>query len=186
MRSAAAGCTACHLHENATQTVFGAGPRHPSIVVVGEQPGDREDREGLPFVGPAGRVLDQALERAGIDPSTVYKTNAVKHFKWRPASGKRRLHARPDRDEIEICKPWLAAEIRLLSPSVVVALGATSATSLLGGTVRIAASRGVTFQAFGLPLFVTFHPSSVLRRREDREERMAELVADLARVRALA
>lgn len=187
LREAARSCTACHLYENATQTVFGDGPSHPDVMVVGEQPGDQEDRKGAPFVGPAGRVLDRALERAGIDPDVVYRTNAVKHFKWRPVSGKRRLHDRPDRNEIEICKPWLMAEIRILSPRVIVALGSTAATSLYGKNVTLGHERGHVRQLEGHPLLVTYHPSSVLRMREDeqREARMAELVEDLELAREL-
>jgi DNA polymerase len=130
-------------------------------------------------------VLDEALERAGIAPREVYRTNAVKHFKWRPTSTKKRLHDRPDRNEIEICKPWLMAEIQLVGPQVVVALGATAAMSLLGKRVSIARQRGEVHDLDGVRVVVTYHPSLVLRRREDKQERMAELVADLQRVRAL-
>jgi uracil-DNA glycosylase family protein len=185
VREAAAGCTACKLYERATQTVFGAGAAHPFIMLVGEQPGDREDRQGLPFVGPAGAKLDEALAQAGIDPTDVYKTNAVKHFKWRPTSGKRRLHDRPDRNEIEICNPWLMKEIQLLGPEVIVALGNTAAVSLLGKNTPIAANRGRAFVTELAPVFLTYHPSSILRQREaeDRELRLAEIVEDLARAR---
>ena len=182
VRRAAASCTACPLYANATQTVFGAGAPRPALMLVGEQPGDREDREGLPFVGPAGRMLDRALERAGIDRTRIYTTNAVKHFKWRPTSGKRRLHDKPNRDEIEACKPWLHKEIQLLSPDVIVALGVTAATSLLGKVVPIGKNRRHAFDRDGAAVLVTFHPSSVLQRREpeDRAARLDEIVEDLA------
>jgi uracil-DNA glycosylase len=185
---AAAACTACPLYARATQTVFGAGAPRPAVMLVGEQPGDREDREGMPFVGPAGRVLDRALERAGIDRTRIYTTNAVKHFKWRPTSGKRRLHDKPNRNEIEACKPWLHKEIQLLSPEVIVALGVTAATSLLGKAVAIAKNRRHPFELDGVPVLVTFHPSSVLQRREpeDREARLVELVEDLVHAWSLA
>jgi uracil-DNA glycosylase family protein len=188
VRRAAAECTACPLHARATQTVFGAGASHPALMLVGEQPGDREDLEGVPFVGPAGRILDRALERAGVDRARVYTTNAVKHFKWRPTSGKRRLHDRPDRSEIEACKPWLHKEIQLLAPDVIVALGVTAATSLLGKVVAIGKSRQRPFDRDGTPVLVTFHPSSVLQMREteDREARLHELVEDLAHAWSLA
>ena len=181
VRDAAAGCTACELYQRATQTVFGAGAAHPVMMLVGEQPGDREDREGLPFVGPAGAKLDEALAQAGIEPADVYKTNAVKHFKWRPTSGKRRLHDRPDRNEIEICKPWLMKEIQLLQPEVIVALGSTAAVSVLGKNAPIAANRGRSLGTDFGPVFLTYHPSSILRQREaeDRARRLAEIVEDL-------
>ncbi len=186
VRGAAADCTACHLYERATQTVFGAGAAHPTVMLVGEQPGDQEDRKGQPFVGPAGGMLDKALLAAGIDPRSVYKTNAVKHFKWRPTSGKRRLHDRPDRNEIEICKPWLIKEIELLAPEIVVALGSTAAVSLLGKNTPIAANRGRVFRTEHATVLLTYHPSSILRLREpeDRARRLADLVEDLARARA--
>src|ERR687892_956510 len=129
LREAAAGCKACPLWKSGTQTVFGTGRRAASLMLVGEQPGDREDREGKPFVGPAGRLLDQALEEAGIDPAIVYTTNAVKHFKWRPR-GKRRLHQTPRAGEIKACRPWLESEIEVVSPRAIVALGATAAKAL--------------------------------------------------------
>jgi uracil-DNA glycosylase family protein len=178
---AAASCTACRLHECGTQTVFGEGPKDAAIMLVGEQPGDREDLEGRPFVGPAGRLLDQAIDAAGLQRDELFLTNAVKHFKWRPV-GKRRLHERPDRNEIEICKPWLHAEIALLRPACVVALGATAALSLLGRRVGIASSRGNVRRGLGdAPVVVTFHPSSLLRQteKEDADARFAELVDDL-------
>jgi len=178
---AAAGCTACELYKRGTQTVMGEGPDHAEIMLVGEQPGDREDLEGRPFVGPAGVLLDKALDEAGIDRDRVYITNAVKHFKWRPV-GKRRLHERPDRNEIEICKPWLDAEIALVRPACVVAMGATAAMSLLGKRVGVASSRGTARRGLhDAPIVVTFHPSSLLRMTEpeDMDARFAELVMDL-------
>jgi DNA polymerase len=178
---AAADCTACHLHEDATQTVFGEGAVPAELMLVGEQPGDREDVEGRPFVGPAGGLLVQALTAAGLRRDRVYLTNAVKHFKWRPV-GKRRLHDRPDRNEIEICKPWSLAEIALVQPHCTVALGATAARALVGRSVSISSSRGTLFRGpQGTIVLVTFHPSALLRM-EDREQkklRFAELVADL-------
>jgi len=178
---AASGCTACELHKRGTQTVFGEGPVPASIMLVGEQPGDREDLEGRPFVGPAGGLLDKALREANLARDDVYVTNAVKHFKWRPV-GKRRLHERPDRGEIEICKPWLHAEIALVRPACVVAMGASAALSLLGRRVGIASSRGTVRRGLAdAPVLVTFHPSSLLRmtEREDADARFAELVEDL-------
>jgi uracil-DNA glycosylase len=178
---AACECTACDLYKRATQSVFGEGPVPAGIMLVGEQPGDREDLEGRPFVGPAGRLLDQALATAKVPRDEVYVTNAVKHFKWRPV-GKRRLHERPDRNEIEICKPWLHEEIALVAPSCIVALGATAALSLLGKRVGIASSRGHARRGLDdVPVVVTFHPSALLRikEREDKDARFAELVDDL-------
>ena len=184
LRSAAAGCTACHLHELGTQTVFGEGRASADVVLVGEQPGDQEDLAGKPFVGPAGKLLDRALEAAGIDRSTVYVTNAVKHFKWEPsANTKRRIHKKPDTREIGACKPWLEAELALLKPRLVVALGATAAQALMGKSFRVTASRG---QVFDLPpaskLVATVHPSSILRAPglENRAVEFDKLVADLA------
>jgi DNA polymerase len=176
----AAGCTACHLYRDATQTVFGEGDRAARLVLVGEQPGDREDIAGHPFVGPAGHVLDRALAAAGIARDEVWLTNAVKHFKFR-RSGKRRLHDRPDRGEIEVCKPWLFAELALLQPACVVALGAVAATSLFGKAVPIASNRGVVRELAGGPTVVTYHPSALLRvdDRELAKQRFEELVADL-------
>jgi uracil-DNA glycosylase len=178
---AASGCTACELYKRGTQTVFGEGPVPASIMLVGEQPGDREDLEGRPFVGPAGGLLEKAMREAKLDRGKVYVTNAVKHFKGRPV-GKRRLHERPDRNEIEICKPWLHAEIALVQPACVVAMGATAALSLLGKRVGVASSRGTVRRGLAdAPVLVTFHPSSLLRmtEREDADARFAELVEDL-------
>ena len=177
----AAACTACDLWRDATQTVFGEGANDARIVLVGEQPGDREDTGGHPFIGPAGRVLDRALVAADIARDEVWLTNAVKHFKFRRV-GKKRLHQRPDRGEVEICKPWLFAELALLQPRVVVALGATAAMALLGKRVTIASSRG---RIHGDNVVVTYHPSALLRIEDpaDAEARFAELVADLRRAR---
>lgn len=187
LREAAAGCRGCGLWEDATQTVFGAGPpRTARMVLVGEQPGDREDREGEPFVGPAGRVLDQALREAGIERSETYVTNAVKHFKWRPA-GKRRLHQRPNAEEIRACRPWLDAELAAVRPEVLVALGATAAKALFGPSFRVTRDRGTFLESDLAPhATATVHPSSLLRIDDSEERRMAEqeLAEDLARAAA--
>jgi uracil-DNA glycosylase len=181
---AAAGCQACDLFRNATQTVFGAGATRARAMFVGEQPGDREDIEGKPFVGPAGQVLHQGLREAGIDRNAVYITNAVKHFKWKPY-GKRRLHQKPDASEVAACRPWLDAEIALVKPELLVCLGATAAQALLGADFRVTRQRGQFIERVGLPLMMaTVHPSSILRA-EDEESRMFEMrafVADLKRV----
>jgi uracil-DNA glycosylase family protein len=176
---AADGCRGCPLYAQATQTVFGAGPKDARLVLVGEQPGDQEDRAGEPFVGPAGRVLDRALEEAGIDRSTAYLTNAVKHFKFR-ASGKRRIHATPDTFEMAACKPWLLAELSALKPQIVVLLGATAGKALLGPSFRVTKSRGLLMQSptGDAQVLATLHPSAVLRA-DDRPGAMAGLVADL-------
>jgi DNA polymerase len=183
LREAAAGCTACHLYELGTQTVFGEGRASADVMLVGEQPGDQEDVAGKPFVGPAGRLLDKALEEAGIDRDAVYVTNAVKHFKWTPSpNGKRRIHQKPDTREVRACHPWLEAEIAVLRPRLVVALGATAAQALLGKDFRVTKSRG---EVFDLPpasrIVATVHPSSILRSRTDEERALAfdGLVADL-------
>jgi DNA polymerase len=179
LRAAAETCEGCPLYRDASQTVFGTGPRDARVVLVGEQPGDQEDRAGEPFVGPAGRLLDGALEEAGIDRSAAYVTNAVKHFKFK-ASGKRRIHATPDTFEVAACKPWLDAELSLLTPEVVVLLGATAAKALLGPSFRVTKSRGVLIPApqGAAQLLATLHPSAVLRA-EDREAARAGLVSDL-------
>lgn len=183
LRSAAAGCTACPLYKCGTQTVFGEGRTSASLVLVGEQPGDQEDRAGRPFVGPAGHLLDRALAEAGIDREAVYVTNTVKHFKWTPSpNGKRRIHAKPDTREVAACKPWLEAEITVLRPRLVVALGATAAQALLGKSFRVTQHRG---EVFDLPpssrITATVHPSSILRAPgdENREVEFQKLVADL-------
>ncbi len=176
LRDEARECRACPLWADATQTVFGDGPPGASIVLVGEQPGDSEDREVQPFVGPAGRVLDQALATAQIERTAIYATNAVKHFKYRQR-GKRRIHQRPSVGEMTACRPWLEAEIELISPRVVVALGATAAHTLIGRATPIAASRGHPLEgALFSPVLVTAHPSSVLRER-DHDARQAALEA---------
>jgi uracil-DNA glycosylase len=184
LREAAAECHGCPLWADATQTVFGAGPRKARLMLVGEQPGDKEDLEGEPFVGPAGRELDRALEEAGIDRADVYLTNAVKHFKWRPR-GKRRLHETPRVGEVSACRPWLEAEIQAVRPAAIVALGATAGRSLFGPKVKVGADRGVLLDSPLAPLAaITAHPSAVLRLRDhdERDAARAELVADLRMV----
>jgi uracil-DNA glycosylase len=186
LRKAARDCRGCELWRDATQTVFGEGPRRASLMLVGEQPGDREDREGKPFVGPAGRLLDSALEEAGIDRGLVYTTNAVKHFKWRPR-GKRRLHQTPRAGEIAACKPWLEGEIEAVRPVAVVALGSTAARALFGSKVRVMRDRGQILETSYAEIgAVTVHPSAVLRVPEDdlRKVARAELISDLAAVRS--
>ncbi len=178
-------CTGCPLYRDATQTVFGAGSRSASLILVGEQPGDREDLAGEPFVGPAGRVLDRCLADAGIDRGEVYLTNAVKHFKHE-VRGKRRIHQRPTTAEVNACHPWLSAELDAVSARVVIALGATAVRSVLGRFHGIAASRGRSFPIDGRAVYVTFHPSAVLRGDERAEEIRAALVEDLQLARAAA
>ena len=181
LREAAAGCKACDLWKRGTQTVFGEGSRHAKIMFVGEQPGDQEDLQGRPFVGPAGRVLDKALEIAGIDRSDVYVTNAVKHFKWEPR-GKRRIHKKPRQVEITACRPWLEAEIAVTKPEVVVCLGATAAQSLLGPKFKVTERRGEVIPSTLAPFLVaTVHPSSILRApdEEARQEAMTAFVNDM-------
>jgi DNA polymerase len=181
LREAAADCRACPLWEGATQTVFGAGGRNSTAMFVGEQPGDREDREGAPFVGPAGRLLDEALQLAGIDRRAAYVTNAVKHFKWEPR-GKRRIHAKPNWSELAACRPWLEAELAVVRPRALVCLGATAAQSLLGRTFRVTQQRGEWIQS-DLAEYVTatIHPSAILRQRDDesRHREMDAFVNDL-------
>ncbi len=181
LREAAAGCQACDLWKTGTQTVFGEGTRTAEILFVGEQPGDKEDLAGKPFVGPAGRVLDEGLDAAGIDRKLAYVTNAVKHFKWQ-GRGKRRIHQKPNSAELAACRPWLDAELAVVKPKVVVALGATAAQSLLGRQFRVTKQRGVPVESDLAPHVVaTVHPSSILRQEtdEDRAEAMREFVADL-------
>jgi len=169
LREAAKGCRNCPLWENATQTVFGEGSARARVMLVGEQPGDQEDKEGHPFVGPAGRILDQALEEAGIDRKRLFVTNAVKHFKWEPR-GKRRLHKTPAQREIEACYQWLEGEIEAVKPALIVALGATAAKALLGPRFRITQQRGQIQAREGLPdVIATYHPSFLLRVK-DRPE----------------
>jgi uracil-DNA glycosylase family protein len=185
VRAAAKKCKACPLWKSGTQTVFGEGPKHARIIFVGEQPGDKEDLEGKPFVGPAGRMLDKALEEAGVDRTEAYVTNVVKHFKWEPA-GKRRLHKKPNSREIAACRPWLLSEIELLQPELIVCLGVTAAQSVLQRTVKISEERGKLFDSpFGAKVLVTVHPSSLLRiqDRPDKEEAWKEFVRDLKLLR---
>jgi uracil-DNA glycosylase family protein len=184
LREAAAGCKACPLWESATQTVFGEGGAHADVVFVGEQPGDREDIEGHPFVGPAGQLLDKALEEVEIDRSQVYVTNVVKHFKWKP-QGKRRIHQKPNWREIEACRPWLDAEVAVLKPRVLVCLGATAAQALLGRDFRVSRQRGELVDSPLAPnAIATVHPSSILRG-ENRELEYREFVRDLEKVAEL-
>jgi uracil-DNA glycosylase family protein len=184
LRVAAASCRACDLYKTGTQTVFGEGSEHAQMMFVGEQPGDREDIEGKPFVGPAGRVLDAALEEVGIDRSQVYVTNAVKHFKWKP-QGKRRLHQKPNAAEVNACRPWLDAEIAAVKPHLLVLLGATAAQALLGRDFRVSLQRGQLIERPGLPpMMATVHPSSILRApdEETRELELRAFVQDLKRI----
>jgi DNA polymerase len=178
LREAARDCRGCPLWADATQTVFGVGERTAPLVLVGEQPGDVEDRQGHPFVGPAGRVLWECLAAAGIDPHDVYVTNAVKHFKHE-RRGKRRIHKKPGTDEIEACHPWMSAELQAVRAATVVLLGATAVRSLLGRTLPIAASRTQRFEVAGRPAVVTYHPSAVLRADDRAAEIRAALVDDL-------
>ena len=183
-RDAAAHCRACDLWKNATQTVFGEGRRTAKVIFVGEQPGDKEDIAGTPFVGPAGRVLDEALKAAGISRETVYVTNAVKHFKWRP-SGKRRLHEKPNRSEVAACRIWLDAEIGILKPQVIVCLGAVAAQALISPSFKVTKQRGKLIPSPLAPhLMATVHPSSILRAPDAaaREREMGLFVADLRAV----
>jgi uracil-DNA glycosylase len=184
VRDVAQGCKACDLYKRGTQTVFGEGPSKADIMMVGEQPGDAEDLAGHPFVGPAGRLLDRALEEAGIDRSRVYVTNVVKHFKWEPR-GKRRIHAKPNAAEIGACRPWLDTEIALVKPRVLVCLGATAAQALLGRTFKVTQQRGTFVPSALAPLVTaTVHPSSILRAPDDesRRQEMREFVADLKKI----
>jgi uracil-DNA glycosylase len=181
LREAAAGCKACPLWKTGTQTVFGEGSPDAELVFVGEQPGDEEDKTGRPFVGPAGRLLDQALDEAGIDRKSAYVTNVVKHFKWQPR-GKRRIHQKPNAAEIAACRPWLDAELALLKPKVLVCLGATAAQALLGRQFRVSKDRGVPVESELAPVVMaTVHPSAILRS-DDRERELALFVEDLRRV----
>jgi uracil-DNA glycosylase len=180
-RQEAKTCRDCPLWANATQTVFGAGDPHARVMLVGEQPGDEEDRKGLPFVGPAGRLLDRALEAAGVDREHLYVTNAVKHFKWEPR-GKRRLHKTPAQREIDACHQWIEREIALVKPHVIVALGSTAAKALIGRGFKVSVQRGQFVESPLAPyVFATFHPSALLRLREETEKEAAfdQLVGDL-------
>jgi len=185
LRKEAADCKACDLWKNATQTVFGeGGGANPRVIFVGEQPGDQEDIEGKPFVGPAGKLLHSALIEAGIDRKKVYVTNAVKHFKWEPR-GKRRIHKKPNAMEIAACRPWLDAEIAAIRPNVIVCLGATAAQSLLGRDFRVTQHRGEFLKSDLAPyVMATVHPSSILRAPDDatRHEEMKHFIADLKKV----
>jgi DNA polymerase len=178
---AACSCTACPLYKNATQTVFGEGPKRATMMLIGEQPGDSEDLAGKPFIGPAGKMMDRALEEAGIERSQVYVTNAVKHFKWEPR-GKRRIHQKPNSRDIAACRPWLEAELRLVRPNIVVCLGATAAQTLFGPTFRVTRERGKVLSApLADKVVATVHPSSLLRQPdpESREREYKNFVADL-------
>jgi len=180
LRQAAAGCTACDLYKTGTQTVFGEGSATAEVLFVGEQPGDQEDRAGRPFVGPAGKLFDQALEHAGIDRGQVYVTNVVKHFKWR-ARGKRRIHQKPNWSEIAACRPWLDAELAVVEPRVLVCLGATAAQALLGREFRVTQERGTPVDSdLAEHVLATVHPSSILRGDpETREQEYDAFVKDL-------
>ncbi len=188
LRDAVQACQGCGLYLNATQAVFGMGSRHARLVLIGEQPGDEEDRQGRPFVGPSGRVLDRALDEAGIARKEVYVTNAVKHFNYEPR-GKARLHKKPKPGEVRACRPWLDAEISLIQPAGVVALGATAAQAIFSPSFRVTRSRGqrlaTELAGFGV---ATWHPSNVLRARDskERQQRFSELVSDLEMAQELA
>ena len=185
LRRAAAGCRGCHLWKVGTQTVFGEGARAATLMFVGEQPGDQEDRTGHPFVGPSGRLLDSVLERAGLDRGDAYVTNAVKHFKWVPdGTGKRRIHKTPSSSEVRACHPWLDEEIAVVKPRVIVALGATAAKALFGPAIRVTAQHGKVIRTdLAEAGFATVHPSSILRAPSDvRAEAEAQMVADLKKV----
>jgi uracil-DNA glycosylase len=184
LREAAKVCHGCDLWRNAAQTVFGEGPSDAQLMFVGEQPGDQEDKAGRPFVGPAGRIFDQALEQVGIDRSSVYVTNAVKHFKWQPR-GKRRIHQKPNAAELAACRPWLDAELTVVQPRVLVCLGATAAQALLGRAFRVTKQRGTPVDSpLAEVVMATIHPSAILRA-EDRDAEYAGFVADLERVVAV-
>jgi DNA polymerase len=185
VRTIAKGCKACDLYKRGTQTVFGEGHPRADVMLVGEQPGDAEDLAGHPFVGPAGKLLDKALAQAGIDRARVYVTNVVKHFKWEPR-GKRRIHAKPNANEIGACRPWLDTEIALVRPRVLVCLGATAAQALLGRGFRVTQQRGTFIESSLAPkVTATVHPSSILRAPDDesRRQEMREFIADLKKVR---
>ncbi len=187
LRAAAAGCTGCDLYRRATQTVFGEGTPEARVLLLGEQPGHEEDLAGRPFVGPAGRLLDAALEEAGIDRAGVYVTNVVKHFKWEPR-GKRRIHARPSAAEVAACRPWLDAEVAVVRPRVIVCLGATAAQALLGRSFRLSQHRGRPVPSpLAARVVATVHPSAILRAPDDatRRAERARFVADLEAVARL-
>jgi uracil-DNA glycosylase len=180
LREAAAGCTACPLHENATQTVFGEGLKRARLMLIGEQPGDREDIEGHPFVGPAGRILDEVLDKADIERADAYVTNVVKHFKWTP-KGKRRIHQTPRAEEIKACAPWLEVELDVVDLELLVCLGATAVRAVIGSKARVMKDHGELLESkLGRTAMPTLHPSAILRADpEDRDDAMAMLVGDL-------
>ena len=183
LRRAAANCKGCPLYRNATQTVFGEGAADARLMLLGEQPGDAEDQEGHPFVGPAGRLLREVLAEVGIDADETYVTNAVKHFKWTPR-GRRRLHAKPSAREVNACRPWLDAEIEVVDPALIICLGATAAQSLLGSSFRVTRERGKIITRSGLPpLLATYHPSAILRAPDEASRRTMrrDFTADLRR-----
>ena len=184
LRAAASSCKGCELYRDATQTVFGEGANGATVMLVGEQPGDIEDRQGLPFVGPAGRLLDKALAEARIPREQVYVTNAVKHFKF-IQRGKRRLHQKPLIRQVISCRPWLEAEIHIIQPKVIVCLGATAAQAVLRRSVRVGQERGKLFSVDSREVFITIHPSAILRQREssDREDEYKRLVAEMKLIR---
>jgi uracil-DNA glycosylase len=185
LRTIAAGCTACPLWKTGTQTVFGEGSSRSTVMFVGEQPGDREDLEGRPFVGPAGKLLDRALEEAGIDRSKVYVTNVVKHFKWEPR-GKRRIHKKPNSMEINACRPWLEAEILVVKPRALICLGSTAAQAIIGPKFKVSFDRGKFVNSPLAPLVTaTVHPSSILRAPSDeaRREETQRFINDLKKIR---
>jgi DNA polymerase len=188
LAKAADGCRACPLYANATNVVFGKGGKGASLMLVGEQPGDKEDLAGEPFVGPAGRELDAALERAGIDRSQAYVTNAVKHFKWKAGRGKRRLHQSPNAEEVRACRPWLEAELEVVRPKIVVALGATAAKSLFGSKFKVMRDHGTPVEVEFAPAATgTIHPSAILRLDDpDRTDAREMLTADLAAAKEIA
>src|ERR1043165_6068635 len=188
MRNAASKCTACHLYKRATQTVFGGGRKDAAIMLVGEQPGDYEDQEGKPFVGPAGKIMNQALEEAGIDRNEVYVTNAGKNFKW-GARGKRRIHQKPNSREIAACRPWLEAELRLVKPRLLLCLGATAAQAVFGPSFRVTRERGKLLSSkLASRAMATVHPSSLLRQpdEESRQREYERFVVDLRAARRAA
>jgi DNA polymerase len=184
LREAAAGCKACPLWESGTQTVFGEGLKRSRLMLIGEQPGDREDREGHPFVGPAGRILDKALESAGVERGDAYVTNVVKHFKWTP-KGKRRIHQTPKAEEIQACAPWLEAEMEVVDPEVLICMGATAVRAVIGSKAKVMKDHGEFLESkLGRPAVPTLHPSAVLRAEdEDRADALAMLVGDITGVR---
>ncbi len=190
LRKAASACTACDLWRTATQTVFGEGASKAMIMIVGEQPGDQEDRVGRPFVGPAGKLLDHALAQVGIDRATVYVTNVVKHFKWSASErGKRRIHKKPRQSEIQACYPWLESELRAVKPKILVCMGATAAQALLGKDVSVTRMHGQTVESPHTPFAIaTMHPSSILRAADaaSRQRKMDEFINDLKQVVLLA